>query len=165
VRLPTPLLTAAVVTELLAGLVGLTLALGPASAVETRGGWIRAGTDSAYFTIRNRSAQTLEIDAVTSRAAATAVLHHGPLVAAGRDGRLAHLFCGDPPADPPEGYVSADFDTMPLALPPHSDVVIDPGHGRLELIGLDARAWRGPWIDVRLYLDTSQQVDLRLAVR
>lgn len=54
---------------------------------------------------------------MTSPLAAPVILHHGPLLAAGSGGGIAHLFCGDPPADPTEEFIAADFDSNPLVVP------------------------------------------------
>jgi hypothetical protein len=156
------IIAAGVACELAVGLLMLARGAPAAPRFEAAGGWVDGRTGAGYFDLRNPTSAALEVDAVTSPAATTAVLHHGPLVVAGPDGRIAHLFCGDPPADPPEGYVTADFDTQPLAIPAHSDVTISPGHGWLQLSGV--RWPRGP-VPVRLYLASGGQIDVRLTVR
>src|ERR1700704_2541087 len=112
---------------------GSFLALGPSqpatvtaasvwnAPVEARGGWLQrvadpstTGAARGYVTFVNRASAPMIVDAVTSPLAVTVVLHSGALASADADGGLAHLYCGNPPADPPEGFVSGNFDTNPL---------------------------------------------------
>jgi hypothetical protein len=104
------------------------------------------------------------IDAVTSPLATTVVIHSGALAAVAPDGGLAHLYCGDPPADPPDGFLSGNFDTNPLVVPAHSSVSMAPGHGWLALAGLAALP-HGSGIPLQLFLDDGSQLGVVLAVR
>jgi copper(I)-binding protein len=159
------LIAAVALVELALGLLS-TAAVRPAGAsLEVVGGWVEYRTGDGYFTIVNRTPRAVQVDAVTSPVATTVILHHGLLLAAGSGGGIAHLYCGDPPADPTEGFIAADFDTNPLAVPPRSSVVVAPGHGRLAF-ALPAPALRpGASVPIRLYLDDGEQLGVSLAAR
>jgi hypothetical protein len=160
-------------------LMGPLLALGPSQPanvgaaslsndrVAALGGWVQrtsgAGPARGYITFVNPAPVPMVIDAVTSPLATTVVLHSGALAAAGAGGGLAHLYCGDPPADPPDGYVSGNFDTNPLVVPARSTVSVAPGHGWLALAGLGP-VGRGLAVPLLLYLDDGSRLKATLAV-
>jgi hypothetical protein len=104
------------------------------------------------------------VDAVTSPLATTVVIHSGALAAAASNGGLAHLYCGDPPADPPDGFLSGNFDTNPLVVPARSSVSMAPGHGWLSFAGL-APLPRGSGVPVQVFLDDGSQLRVVLSVR
>jgi len=159
------LIAAVALIELASGLLSAAGLRRGGPGLEVVHGWVESRTGDGYFTIVNRTPEAVQVDAVTSPVATTVILHHGPLLAAGNGGGIAHLYCGDPPADPTEGFIAADFDTNPLAVPPRSSVVVAPGHGRLSL-ALPAPGVRpGGSVPIRLYLDDGRELTVRLAAR
>ena len=159
------LLVGVALAELSAGLVAIPMAGVPSTEIRVVQGWIPSHTDTGYLTIVNPTSRSVVVDAVTSPAATTVVLHHGPVIAAANDGRIAHLFCGDPPADPTEGFIAADFDTIPLTVPPRSSLTVAPGHGWLQFSALEPAVWGQRSVPVRLYLDNDGEVTTHLVVR
>jgi copper(I)-binding protein len=112
-----------------------------------------------YLTITNASATTAQIDAVTSPDVTTADLHHGSLQSAGSPGgSLAHLYCGDLPADPSDHSSIRYTDDDPLVIPAHSIVTIVPGHGRLTLSAPPGKLRPGRPISITLHLDDGSQL-------
>jgi hypothetical protein len=112
-----------------------------------------------YLTITNSSATPTQIDAVTSPDVTTADLHHGSLQPAGSTGQaLAHLYCGDLPADPSDHSSIRYTDDDPLVIPARSVLTVASGHGRLTLSATPGKLRPGRPIAVILHLDDGSQL-------
>jgi copper(I)-binding protein len=119
-----------------------------------------------YLTIVNRSGHPAQLDAATSPASASVVLHHGALASGGpSNGAPEHLYCGLAPATPTGQLVALRTDTDPLLVPAGATITIAPGHGRFALTRLLATARRGDRVPLSLYLDSGARIDVLVPIR
>ena len=144
-----------------------------ASGLDVSGAYIRVArhpsVDDAgdgYLTIVNRSGHPAQLDAATTPAAASVVLHHGVLASGGpSNGAAEHLYCGLAPGTPTGQLVALRTDIDPLVVPAGATITIAPGHAHFALTRLLAPARRGARVPLSLYLDSGARIDVLVPIR